>query len=136
MEEKSRGRLNVLEGEDRARFEAIVLPHLDAAFNLARWLLRSRSDAEAGAVARGESLGAAGDPGGPGAGRSQSGKRPAAALAASTAARATTMIALTVPTQDRDLCNGLPLPRAAAGAGPSRRFVMVTPPARPAHPLP
>jgi RNA polymerase sigma-70 factor (ECF subfamily) len=36
----------VLEGEDRARFEAIVLPHLDAAFNLARWLLRSRSDAE------------------------------------------------------------------------------------------
>jgi RNA polymerase sigma-70 factor (ECF subfamily) len=46
MEEKSRGRLNVLEGEDRARFEAIVLPHLDAAFNLARWLLRSRSDAE------------------------------------------------------------------------------------------
>ena len=36
----------MLEGEDRARFEAIVLPHLDAAFNLARWLLRSRSDAE------------------------------------------------------------------------------------------
>jgi len=38
--------VDVLEGEDRARFEAIVLPHLDAAFNLARWLLRSRSDAE------------------------------------------------------------------------------------------
>jgi len=36
----------VLKGEDRARFEAIVLPHLDAAFNLARWLVRSRSDAE------------------------------------------------------------------------------------------
>lgn len=36
----------MLEGEDRARFEAIVLPHLDAAFNLARWLLRSRTDAE------------------------------------------------------------------------------------------
>ena len=36
----------MLEGEDRARFEAIVLPHLDAAFNLARWLLRNRSDAE------------------------------------------------------------------------------------------
>lgn len=36
----------MLEGEDRARFEAIVLPHLDAAFNLARWLLSSRADAE------------------------------------------------------------------------------------------
>jgi len=36
----------VLEGDDRARFEAVVLPHLDAAFNLARWLLRSRADAE------------------------------------------------------------------------------------------
>jgi RNA polymerase sigma-70 factor, ECF subfamily len=31
---------------DRARFEQIVLPHLDAAFNLARWMLRSRADAE------------------------------------------------------------------------------------------
>lgn len=38
--------MDVIEGEDRARFEATVLPHLDAAFNLARWLLRSRSDAE------------------------------------------------------------------------------------------
>jgi len=28
------------------RFETLVLPHLDAAFNLARWLLRSRADAE------------------------------------------------------------------------------------------
>jgi RNA polymerase sigma factor (sigma-70 family) len=28
------------------RFEQIVLPHLDAAFNLSRWLLRSRADAE------------------------------------------------------------------------------------------
>jgi RNA polymerase sigma-70 factor, ECF subfamily len=36
----------VFEGEDRARFEAIVLPHLDAGFNLARWLLRNRADAE------------------------------------------------------------------------------------------
>jgi RNA polymerase sigma-70 factor (ECF subfamily) len=36
----------VLEGDERARFEAVVLPHLDAAFNLARWLLRSRADAE------------------------------------------------------------------------------------------
>ena len=32
--------------EDRARFEQLVLPHVDAAFNLARWLLRGRSDAE------------------------------------------------------------------------------------------
>jgi RNA polymerase sigma-70 factor (ECF subfamily) len=29
-----------------ARFEQIVLPHLDAAFNLARWLTRNDSDAE------------------------------------------------------------------------------------------
>jgi len=36
----------LLAPEDRARFEEIVLPHLDAAFNLARWLLRSRSDAD------------------------------------------------------------------------------------------
>ncbi len=36
----------MLEGQDRARFEESVLPHLDAAFNLARWLLRSRADAE------------------------------------------------------------------------------------------
>ncbi len=38
--------LDVLDSQDRARFEQLVLPHLDAAFNLARWLLRSRSDAE------------------------------------------------------------------------------------------
>jgi len=35
-----------LELEDRARFEQLVLPHVDAAFNLARWLLRGRTDAE------------------------------------------------------------------------------------------
>src|ERR1700746_1103326 len=28
------------------RFEQLVLPHVDAAFNLARWLLRRREDAE------------------------------------------------------------------------------------------
>jgi len=38
--------LDVLDLQNRARFEQLVLPHLDAAFNLARWLLRSRSDAE------------------------------------------------------------------------------------------
>jgi len=32
--------------EDKTRFEQLVLPHLDAAFNLAYWLLRSREDAE------------------------------------------------------------------------------------------
>jgi len=36
----------VLDPQDRMRFEQLVLPHLDAAFNLARWLLRSRADAE------------------------------------------------------------------------------------------
>jgi RNA polymerase sigma factor (sigma-70 family) len=36
----------VLESEERERFEACVLPHLDSAFNLARWLLRDRRDAE------------------------------------------------------------------------------------------
>jgi RNA polymerase sigma-70 factor (ECF subfamily) len=37
---------DVLDPQDRMRFEQLVLPHLDAAFNLARWLLRSRADAE------------------------------------------------------------------------------------------
>lgn len=37
---------DVLEQKDRERFEVLVLPHLDAAFNLARWLLRGRADAE------------------------------------------------------------------------------------------
>lgn len=36
----------MLEPQEQARFEPIVLPHLDAAFNLARWLLRNRADAE------------------------------------------------------------------------------------------
>jgi len=38
--------LDVLESQDRARFEQLVLPHLDAAFNLSRWLMRGRADAE------------------------------------------------------------------------------------------
>src|ERR1700721_1542751 len=36
----------VLETQGRARCEQLVLPHLDAAFNLARWLLKSRADSE------------------------------------------------------------------------------------------
>jgi RNA polymerase sigma-70 factor (ECF subfamily) len=36
----------VLEPEDRIRFEQLVLPHLDRAANLARWLLRNRADSE------------------------------------------------------------------------------------------
>ena len=38
--------MNDLDAENRLRFEQLVLPHVDAAFNLARWLLRGRSDAE------------------------------------------------------------------------------------------
>lgn len=34
------------EPSERARFEATILPHLDAAYNLARWLTRDDSDAE------------------------------------------------------------------------------------------
>ena len=37
---------DVLDSQDQERFEMLVLPHLDAAFNLARWLLRSGADAE------------------------------------------------------------------------------------------
>ena len=37
---------DVLDPQERLRFDQLVLPHLDAAFNLARWLMRSRSDAE------------------------------------------------------------------------------------------
>jgi RNA polymerase sigma-70 factor (ECF subfamily) len=34
------------EDDKAARFEALAMPHLDAAYNLARWLTRSDSDAE------------------------------------------------------------------------------------------
>lgn len=37
---------DVLNQDDRSRFEATVMPHLDAAYNLARWLLGGRSEAE------------------------------------------------------------------------------------------
>ena len=36
----------MLDSQDQVRFEQLVLPHLDAAFNLARWMLRSPADAE------------------------------------------------------------------------------------------
>ena len=36
----------MLEPQDKTRFEQLVLPHLDSAANLARWLLRNRADAE------------------------------------------------------------------------------------------
>ena len=34
------------ETADAGRFEQVVLPHLNAAYNLARWLVRNRQDAE------------------------------------------------------------------------------------------
>ncbi len=37
---------DVLDPQDQARFETLVIPHLDAAYNLARWLLRRNADAE------------------------------------------------------------------------------------------
>jgi RNA polymerase sigma-70 factor (ECF subfamily) len=36
----------VLERQERERFERLVMQHQDAAFNFARWMLRSREDAE------------------------------------------------------------------------------------------
>ena len=38
--------LRELRPVEQARFEVLVLPYVDAAFNLAYWLLRSREDAE------------------------------------------------------------------------------------------
>jgi RNA polymerase sigma-70 factor (ECF subfamily) len=38
--------LDVLDSQGRLRFEQLVLPHLDAAFNLARWILHGRADAQ------------------------------------------------------------------------------------------
>jgi RNA polymerase sigma-70 factor (ECF subfamily) len=40
------GTSHVLEPHDRVRFEQLVLPHLNSAANLARWLLRNRADSE------------------------------------------------------------------------------------------
>lgn len=36
----------MLQTQERVRFEQLVLPHLDSAANLARWLLRNPADAE------------------------------------------------------------------------------------------
>lgn len=36
----------MLKNDTRARFEAVMLPHLDAAYNLARWLMRNDDDAK------------------------------------------------------------------------------------------
>lgn len=38
--------MDVLPAQDKIRFEQLVLPHVDAAVNLARWLLRNPDDAE------------------------------------------------------------------------------------------
>src|SRR6202521_951465 len=40
MPDETRGR------SDAGNFEELILPHLDAAYNLARWLVRDRHDAE------------------------------------------------------------------------------------------
>jgi len=37
---------NMRGAEEPGRFEQVVLPHLDAAYNLARWLVRNTHDAE------------------------------------------------------------------------------------------
>ena len=34
------------DGDKQARFEALIMPHLDAAYNLARWLAGNDHDAQ------------------------------------------------------------------------------------------
>ena len=47
MKEQDQGRSpDVQDSQDRERFERFVLPYMDAAYNLARWLLRNSHDAE------------------------------------------------------------------------------------------
>jgi RNA polymerase sigma-70 factor (ECF subfamily) len=42
----SKGRQPMDDDEDRRRFELLALPHLDAAYNLARWLTHNDQDAQ------------------------------------------------------------------------------------------
>ena len=37
---------NLADGESAVHFEQLLMPHLDAAYNLARWLVRNEQDAE------------------------------------------------------------------------------------------
>src|SRR2546425_8745898 len=47
MKELDHERLpDVQDSQDRERFERLVLPYMDAGYNLARWLLRNSHDAE------------------------------------------------------------------------------------------
>ncbi len=46
IEKSSRKELSLDESEKRTRFEAVALPHLAAAYNLARWMTRNNHDAE------------------------------------------------------------------------------------------
>jgi RNA polymerase sigma factor (sigma-70 family) len=46
MRQSARGEERLPEENKLARFEQAVLPHLDAAYNLARWLTRNDADAE------------------------------------------------------------------------------------------
>ena len=46
MVQSVRGRLPHLETEQSVRFERAVMPHLDSAYNLARWLVRDVHDAQ------------------------------------------------------------------------------------------
>src|SRR5258708_21055310 len=41
-----RGQADRLSQEDRRRFEKLFLPYLDAAYNLARWIVRHDQDAQ------------------------------------------------------------------------------------------
>ena len=46
MRRSADARLKLFERDKSARFEQTILPHLSAAYNLARWLLRNEDDAQ------------------------------------------------------------------------------------------